>query len=539
MMRTFHKSLYPAEPSDSVLDTTVGGVLREAAAAAPDQIALVEGLPNRDLRRRWTFAQLLAEAERFGRVLRARFEVGERVALWAPNIPEWVIVEFGAALAGVVLVTVNPAYRARELKYVLEQSGASAVLFVPEHRGFSLESAIAEVCPGLRSVREVMDLEHWDALVSDSDPELALPAVAPDDPAQIQYTSGTTGFPKGALLSHRSITNNSRMVMLRGELTADDVWINPMPMFHTGGCVIPTLGTTQLGATHVLAPYFDPHLLLDLIEQERGSAMLLVPTMLIAMLEHESFPGRDLSSVRVVVSGGSTVPAELVKRVEREFGASLEIIYGQTEASPVITQIRLSDSPADKSETVGQPLPRLDVGIVDPATGDVVPVGDLGEICARGHAVMLGYFDMPDKSQETVDEEGWLHTGDLGTMDERGYFRVTGRLKDMIIRGGENIYPREIEDVLFADNDVAETAVVGIPDAKWGETVVAFIRPRQGCSMDPAQLVALCQRELAPHKTPRQWVAVTEFPLTPSGKIQKFVLRDRLLAGEYQLTETA
>ncbi|HKN91761.1 MAG TPA: AMP-binding protein [Acidimicrobiia bacterium] len=530
-------SYFPADTSEPVLDTTVGGVLRDAAAEGPDAVALVEGGPDPAVRRRWTYAELLAAAERAALALRSRFEPGEQVAIWAPNIPEWVIVEFGAALAGVTLVTVNPAYKPGEVRYVLGQSKSSGLLMVPEYRGNPMAAALESVRAELPLLREVVDLTRFDEFLASGDAFAAaggaLPEVTPDDPAQIQYTSGTTGFPKGARLAHRAITNNARLCMGRLGFGADDAWVNPMPMFHTAGCVLATLGPVQARGRIVLAPWFEPALFFNLVEQEGGSATLLVPTMLLACLEDPTFPGRDLRSLREVVSGGATVPAELVRRVEKEMGVTFDIVFGQTESGPVITLTFPTDSPEDTAGTLGSPLPQAEVSIRAVAGDEVLPLGEVGEICTRGYLVMQGYFDMPEPTAAAISPDGWLRTGDLGTMDERGYCRIAGRVKDMIIRGGENVYPREIEALLFGHPAVADAAVVGIPDERWGETVAAFVRPAGGAALDVAELFDFCREHMAAFKTPRTWVVVDQFPTTASGKIQKYVLRERLLSGEY------
>ena len=519
-------SYVAADTSSPLLETTVGGLLREAAADSPDRIALVEGVPGS--RRRWTYAELLADAERVALALAARFEKGERIALWAPNIPEWVLLEYGAALAGLVLVTVNPAFQAKELHYVLSQSKSSGIFFLPSFRGNPMQESLAQVLPQLPLLRESISLESFGDFVSTARTSTPLPDVAPGDPVQIQYTSGTTGFPKGALLHHRGITNNARFVSERLRVDADSVYVNPMPLFHTGGCVLGALGPPQRRATLVNMLQFDPGLMLALAEEEKATHLLGVPTMLIACMEHPDFAKRDLSRVHTVCSGGSTVPADLVRRIESTLGVQFSIIYGQTEASPGITLMRPDDSDEDKANTLGPALPQTEIKVIDPASGETVPYGVSGELCTRGYHVMLGYFEMPEKTAETIDAEGWLHTGDLVRMDERGYTTITGRLKDMIIRGGENIYPREIEELLFEHPKVAEVAVVGLPDAKWGEIVGAFVRDAD--PKDPvtdAELHSYCREHLAPHKTPKVWLHVEAFPLTPSGKIQKFVLREQ------------
>jgi fatty-acyl-CoA synthase len=525
------ESYYAADQSDQVRETTVGGILREAANAAADQPALIGGHPDPAERRRWSYDELLQDAERCADALLGRFETGERIAVWAPNVPEWEIVEFGAALAGMILVTVNPAYKPGELKYVLEQSGSSGIFFMPEFRGNPMEQSLHGVRAELPLLREAIAFTELEAFLSSGSGGERLPAVAPEDPVQIQYTSGTTGFPKGALLHHRGLTNNARMTLGLIGLAPGEVYVNPFPLFHTAGCGLGALGCVSHRLTHVPVLAFEPGLMLDLIEQERASALAGVATVLIALTEDPSFDRRDLSSVRAAISGGALVAPELVKRIEDRLGAPFSIIYGQTEASPVVTQGRPDDSFEDRATTVGRPLPQTEVKIVDPG-GRTLPCGDVGELCARGYLVMNGYYEMPEASGEAIDQEGWLHTGDLASMDERGHCRIEGRLKDMIIRGGENIFPREIEQRLFIHEQVADVAVVGIPDEKWGEQVCAFVRAAPGCAPEKEDLDAHVRTELAAYKAPRIWVFVEEFPMTPSGKIQKFVLRDRLTAGE-------
>jgi len=351
--------------------------------------------------------------------------------------------------------------------------------------------------------------------------------VTPDDIAQIQYTSGTTGFPKGAELHHRGLTNNARFWVERIGLRRGEVYVNPMPLFHTAGCGTGVLGAAQRRAVNVPVLAFDPALVLELIETERGVAFGGAPTMLIAMLGHPDFERRDLSSVRVAVSGGAPVPADLVQQVESRLGVRFSIVFGTTECSPLLTVVELDDSAQDRAGTLGLPLPQTEIKIADAATGDLLPVSQAGELCARGYLVMRGYHDAPEATAIAIDAEGWYHTGDVASLDDRGYLRIEGRIKDMIIRGGENIYPREIEDVLFDHPAVAEAAVVGVPDQQWGEVVAAFVRPVPGRPAPaPEELRAYCRERLAPYKTPLYWVFVDAFPMTPSGKIQKFRLRE-------------
>ena len=526
------ESHHPADQSDAVRETTVGGILREAAADSPDVTALIGGHPDPAERRRWTYAELLADSERCARALLGRFEPGERVAVWAPNIPEWEILEFGAALAGLVLVTVNPAYQPGELKYVLEQSGAAGIFLLPEFRGNRMMHSLEGVRGELPALREAISFDEFDGFLDSADPDLALPDVQPGDAVQIQYTSGTTGFPKGALLHHRGLTNNARFTFGCFDLQKGDVYVNPFPLFHTAGCGLGLLGSVSHRLTHVPVLAFEPGLMLDLAEQERAAALGGVPTVLIALTEHPSFATRDLSSVRAVLSGGALVAPNLVQQIEDRLGVRFSIVFGQTESSPTITQGRPQDTFEDRSTTVGRPLPQTEVKIVDPLDGRTVACGEVGELCTRGYHVMLGYYEMPEATAAAIDGEGWLHTGDLASMDARGHCRIEGRLKDMIIRGGENIFPREIEQRLFTHPAVGDVAVVGIPDERWGEQVCAFVRAAPGASLDRGELDAYVREELAAYKAPRIWVFVEDFPMTPSGKIQKFVLRDRLVGGD-------
>jgi fatty-acyl-CoA synthase len=360
---------------------------------------------------------------------------------------------------------------------------------------------------------------------------VSLPAVKPDDVAQIQYTSGTTGFPKGTLLTHRGLTNNGRFYARAIGAGPGDVWINPMPMFHTAGCGLVTLGALQTGGVHVMPPAFDPNLMLQLIRSERGSITLSVPTMLISMLQQLQLNQVDLPSWRLATLGGAPIPPELVRKVQRLTPARVAIGYGQTEASPYITHTLPEDDENEWLGTVGKPLPQCEIKIVNPESGQTVPLGHVGEICTRGYATMKGYFNDEEATRLALDADGWLHTGDLGSIDIKGYCRVQGRLKDMIIRGGENIYPREIEELLLSHPAIVDAAVIGVPDTTWGEIPVAFIRLGDGTRPSDDELRAFCRRHLAPYKTPRHWRFVAQFPQTASGKIQKFALRDQFLCG--------
>jgi len=459
-------SYWPADTSTPVEEKTVGDILREAAAAVPHQIALIAGMPQVADRRRCTYAQMLDESERVARALLGRFQPGERVAVWAPGLAEWVLLEFGAALAGIILVTVNPAFRPKELEYVLKQSGASGIFLVPEFRGNAMAASLEQVRPNLPMLREVILFPAWADFLASGSPQTSLPHVSPDDAAQIQYTSGATGCPKGALLHHRGIVNNARFCAQRLGVMPGEVWANPMPLFHTAGCVLGVLGAVQSRATQVPILAFEPGLVLELIESERANVICAVPTMLIAMMEHPDFGRRDLSSLRCVFSGGTLVPAQLVRRIESTLGVRFAIVFGTTECSPLLTQTRLDDLPEDKANTIGQALPQTEIKIADIATNVPVPVNTRGELCTRGYLIMKGYYNMPEATAAAIDNEGWYHTGDLGEFDAQDYLYLRGRKKNMIVlANGLNVYPEDIENIL--------TGIPGVKDA----VIISLVEP--------------------------------------------------------------
>jgi len=518
-----------------IRDITIGQLLKEVALEYPDRLALVAGVADKGDRRECTYGELYADALIAARAMAERFAPGERVAIMAPNIFEWALVEMAAAMSGVVLVTVNPSYQPEEIEYVLKQSESVGIFVLPEYRGNQMLASVEGIRAQCPVLREVIQLDRWDEfMAAGNKSDAVLPEVKPSDPVMIQYTSGTTGFPKGALLHHRGLVNNAAHMHERMGVNEGSVWLTAMPMFHTGGCGICMLGTMAKKGTQILVEMFEPGLVLELMETYRVNAMLAVPTMLIAMLEHPSFASRDLSSLTGVCSGGSTVPASLVKRFEKELGVKFVIIFGQTECSPVASMTRPDDTTEDKANTVGGPMAGVEVKIVGTDSGKTLPLHTLGEYCVRGYNVMHGYFNMPEATEKTVDQDGWLHTGDLCTMDERGYCAVEGRLKDMIIRGGENIYPREIEEQLFQHPAIAEVAVVGLPDERLGEVVGAFVRSASGESLSTDELHAYLREHLSPQKTPKHWFFIDAFPLTGSGKIQKFELRKQWEAGVYK-----
>jgi fatty-acyl-CoA synthase len=535
---------WPADTSAPVRETTIGSVLRAAAGRAPDATALIDGDLDRPDRRQWTFAELLSDAERAARALLARFSPGERVAVWAPNSAEWVILEFGAALAGLVLVTVNPAYRGDELAHVLGDSQADGVFLADRFQQQDMSAVLAEVRGRLPRLRSVVSFAEWAAFTATGAggaPERPLPEVAPSSPAQVIYTSGTTGRPKGAVLTHRGLTNNARLAFENIGVGPGDVEINPMPLFHVGGCALFTLGPVQAGAAQVLMPRFSPALELELIEAQRVTLLCGVPTMFLALLGHPDLAKRDMSALRRVITGGAVSPPALARRVEETLGVRYTVAFAQTEAGCVISMAAPDDPALDRAETMGRPLPQAEVRIASLRTGETAACGEVGEICTRGYLVMRGYLNdqAATATAAAVDGEGWLHTGDLGAMDDRGFLTIAGRLKEMIIRGGENIYPREIEEVLIAHPAVADAAVVGVPDAYYGEVVAAAVRPaapapgeehsgQRGSAGLAADLAEYCRARLAPEKVPARWLVTGAFPLTPSGKVRKDELRAQL-----------
>jgi fatty-acyl-CoA synthase len=534
--RELTESHWPAVGEGPLRRLTMQGVIAAATARCPDRIALIDGVSDGDQRRRWTYRELKCRGEQMAAALLERFEPGDHVALWAPNSLEWVLFQIGAGLAGLVLVTVNPAYRGAELDHVLRQSRARGLYFQPTYRGRNLEEIAEETAASIPAVTVLGRLDDLVARADQLAPGCALPDVAVDDIAQIQYTSGTTGAPKGAMLAHGSISASYYQTLRRAGFDEDTppTWVASMPLFHIGGAGGATIGTMTLAGTHVVLPGFDVELICRLIEAERGSVTLAVPTMLVSVLEHPALDNYDLSSLRTILTGAAPVPAELVVRVRDRLRANVVICFGQTEFSGNVSTTGIDDSPQDIASTVGVPLDHAEVKITDPVSGAIVPIGMPGEICARGHHVMAGYHRAPAETAAAIDHDGWLHFGDIGTMDDRGYLQIIGRVKDMVIRGGENIYPREVEDVLVTHPLVGDVAVVGAADPTWGEEVAAVVRVAPGVSAepDPAELFAFCRERLAGYKCPRLWFYITEFPQTPSGKIQKHRLVSMIAQGE-------
>lgn len=526
------ESFYPADRSRPILDTTVGQLLREATADVPDRTALISIAPERKPMT-WTYAQLLSDAEHAAAWLLERFQPGEHIAVWAPNLPEWVVLQHGAALAGLVLVTINPALRGDELSYALRQSRAAGVAFAAEFRGTDMAAVIDEVLPNLPEVRVAVQFTGWlEQVRSIPTAGTRFPGVAPDSPTQIQFTSGTTGSPKAAVLRHRAMVTNAEYVHTRAGSPEGAVWVSAMPLFHTAGCGLAGLGTIAKRGTLILGEVFEPGMLLAAVEEHAAHVLIGVPTMLRACLAHPQRGSFDYSSLLVILSGGDLIPAELIAACEDTFGVGFSTVYGQTELSPIVTQTSPEDAVHDNRCTAGRPLWNVDVAILAPA-GDICPVGIEGEICARGFQQMVGYLDMPEETATTIDADGWLHTGDLGSMDDRGYLTVTGRLKDLIIRGGENIYPREVERALTQHPAVSGAVVLGVPDAHWGEAVAAVIQLTDRAQAPTAgDLHTFVRQHLAPHKTPTAWYVSETLPTNAMGKLQKYRLRERIDAGE-------
>ncbi|TWH44512.1 fatty-acyl-CoA synthase [Rhodococcus rhodochrous J38] len=524
-----------------LLGDTIGDNLDRTAARFGDREALVDSAAGK----RWNYAEFVADVDALALgMLRAGIAKGDRVGIWAPNCWQWVLVQYATAKIGAILVNINPAYRSHELQYVLEQAGVRMLVSAPTFKTSDYAKMIETVrpnCPDLEDV-VLLDSPRWDeltdsgraALAEDRAPlDAAQASLSPDDPINIQYTSGTTGFPKGATLSHHNVLNNGFFVGELCHYTERDRVCIPVPLYHCFGMTMGNLACTSHGATIVLpAPGFDPAATLSAVAAEKCTSLYGVPTMFIAELADPGFENYDLSSLRTGIMAGSPCPVEVMKQVIDRMGMSeVSICYGMTETSPVSTQTRSDDSIERRVSTVGRVGPHLEVKIVDPATGLTVPRGEPGELCTRGYSVMLGYWDQPDKTAEAIDAARWMHTGDIGVMDEDGYVSVTGRIKDMVIRGGENIYPREIEEFLYTHPDILDAQVVGVPDAKYGEELMAWIRMREGAEpLDAESLRAFCTGKLAHYKIPRYVHVVDEFPMTVTGKVRKVEMRQQAIA---------
>jgi fatty-acyl-CoA synthase len=528
------ESYAKGESTPPLPEETIGDNLAATVARHPDGEALVEVATGR----RWTWREFDQAVDEVARGLVALgLAQGDRVGIWAPNCAEWTIVQYATAKIGVVLVNVNPAYRTHELAYVVNQSGMRMLISATAFKTSDYRGMIEASRRECRSLEKViyLDSDDWVDLVEAGRvvPADALAerraALRPEDPINIQYTSGTTGFPKGATLSHRNILGNGFMTTETIKLTAADRLCIPVPFYHCFGMVMANLGCTSHGATMVIpGPAFDPAATLQAVQDERCTVLYGVPTMFIAMQSLPGFSSYDLASLRSGIMAGSICPVEVMKRCINDMHMSeVSIAYGMTETSPVSCQTRVDDDLDRRTATIGRVHPHVEIKVIDPTTGRTVERGAPGEFCTRGYSVMLGYWDNPEKTAEAIDADGWMHTGDLAVMREDGYCNIVGRIKDMVIRGGENIYPREIEEFLYTHPDIEDVQVVGVPDEKYGEELCAWIRMRAGAApLDAAAVREFASGRLAAYKIPRYVLVVEEFPMTVTGKIRKVEMRE-------------
>ncbi len=516
-----------------LLGETIGDNLQRTVARVGDRPAIVschQGV-------RLTYAELDAQVDRVARGLVALgIAAGDRVGIWAPNRVEWALVQYATAKVGAILVNVNPAYRTHELEYVLRQSGCRMLVAAPAFKSSDYVAMVDEVRGGLPGLEHVVFFQtaSWEALLAGAD------AVTVDalrersatldasDPINIQYTSGTTGFPKGATLSHHNILNNGFFAGEGIALTEEDTICVPVPLYHCFGMVLGNLAAISHGACVVMpSDAFEPDAVLDAVQTERCTVLYGVPTMFIALLEHPTFAGRDLSSLRTGVMAGSPCPVAVMKQVVDRMGmAEVTIAYGMTETSPVSCQTLVDDDLEHRTGTVGRAHPHIEVRVADPLTGRTLPRGQTGEFQTRGYSVMLGYWEDEARTREAIDAARWMHTGDQAVMDPDGYLRIVGRIKDMVIRGGENVYPREIEEFLYSHPDVSDVQVVGVPDERYGEELCAWVVLRKGATTTPEDLRGFCRGTIAHYKVPRHVIACDDFPMTVTGKVQKYRLRE-------------
>ncbi len=561
---------WEAEPFGvDLIEQTLGALLDQRAAELPDKEALVYHYPELGLELRLSYRQYREQVNRVAKGLLALgIERGDHVAVWAPNVPEWIFLQLALAKIGGVIVTVNTNYRAAEVEYVLQQGNIKLLCLTEELRGNPYLESVYGIAPELKEVSDPVSqtlqtvrlpkLERvvllgkqgrpgvllFDQLlalgdaVADEALAVRQASVSAHDVAMMQYTSGTTGFPKGVMLTHHSLINQARVACTRGDLSADERYVTAMPLFHIAGSLGGTIYSMYLGCTLIPLIAFDPVKHLELFQQERGTFTFAVPTMLIAMLQQPRFAEFDLSSVRNIFTGATPVPVVLMEQVKERIGAACSIVFGMTETCGAVTQSFASDSFELKAATVGLPIPHTSIKIVDSLTGATVACGASGELWTRGFSNMKGYYNMPEKTAETLDDEGWLHSGDLATMRADGYINIIGRVKDMIIRGGENIYPAEIEAFLMRHSAVAEAQLIGLPDPFMGEEVAAFIKLKPGAATTEDELRAYCKANISRHKVPKYFRFVAAYPLTMSGKVQKFVLREQLIK-ELGLEEAA
>jgi fatty-acyl-CoA synthase len=532
------ESYATGETEPALLEETIGANLERTVAAYPDREAMVEFATGR----RWTWQELYRDVEVLARgMIAAGVEKGDRVGMWGPNSARWTLTQYAAANIGAILVNVNPAYRTHEFSYAVNQSGTKLLMAASSFKSSDYRGMVEETAPQNPTLERVVfvDTDDWDELLSggehlDADAmNRRMHALEPHEPINIQYTSGTTGYPKGATLSHHNILNNGFMVTELIGFTEKDRLCIPVPFYHCFGMVMANLGCTSHGATMVIpGPGFDPATTLDAISQERCTAVYGVPTMFIAMQNHPSFAEHDLSSLRTGIMAGSICPVEVMKRCVNDMHMEeASIAYGMTETSPVSCQTRVDDDLERRTASIGRVHPHVEIKIVDPVTGETLERGEPGEFCTRGYSVMLGYWDEPEKTAEAIDADGWMHTGDLAEMREDGYCNIVGRIKDMVIRGGENIYPREIEEFLYAHPDIEDVQVIGVPDEKYGEELCAWIKLRDGAEpLDVEQVREFCTGKLAHYKIPRYVMLVDDFPMTVTGKIRKIQMREESAA---------
>jgi fatty-acyl-CoA synthase len=528
-----------------LLTETIGANLDRTVSRFGDREALVSCAQGR----RYSYAELGAAVDELARALMAAgVRAGDRIGIWSPNCAEWTLVQYATAKVGAILVNVNPAYRTAELEYALAQSGCRMLIAAPAFKTSDYRAMVTEVSGRLTALARVVFLDgpDWDELVAQAtdvtEDELRARSAGlrPDDPINIQYTSGTTGFPKGATLTHRNILNNGYFVGEGCRYTEADRVCIPVPFYHCFGMVMGNLGATTHGCAMVIpAPSFDPEATLAACAQERCTSLYGVPTMFIAQLDHPRFAEFDLGSLRTGIMAGSPCPAEVMKRVmELMHMSEVGICYGMTETSPVSTQTAFDDPVAKRVGSVGRVHPHVEVKVIDPGTGATVPRDARGELCTRGYSVMAGYWEDAERTAETIDSDGWMHTGDLATMDDDGYVNIVGRIKDMVIRGGENVYPREVEEFLYAHPDIADVQVIGVPDQRYGEELMAWVIPRGGATLDADAVRAFCQGRIAHYKVPRYVKLVDGFPMTVTGKVQKFRMREQAIE-ELGLGESA
>ena len=525
-------ALGPTTPA--LLEETIGANLARTAARFGDREALVECASGR----RWTYAELDADVDAVARgLLAAGLQPGDRVGIWSPNCAEWVLVQYATARIGVILVNINPAYRTHELAYVLNQSGLTLLVCSAAFKTSEFPVMVEQVrgdCPALATV-VVIGQDSWADLVAGGAAvgadrlEAVAAGLSPTDPVNIQYTSGTTGFPKGATLSHRNLVNNGYLVTETIGFTEADRLVIPVPFYHCFGMVMANLGCTTHGATMIIpSAAFDPEATLRAVQAERATALYGVPTMFIAEQNLDTFADFDLSTLRTGIMAGSPCPVEVMRRCLDEMGMTeVSIAYGMTETSPVSTQTQRGDDVERRTETVGRVHPHVEIKVIDPPTQALVPRGTPGELCTRGYSVMLGYWEDPEKTAEAVDADGWMHTGDLAVMRPDGYCAIVGRIKDVVIRGGENIYPREIEEFLYSHPDIADVQVVGVPDPAYGEELCAWVKLKPGHPpVDVEAVRAFCAGRLAHYKIPRYVLVVADFPMTITGKVRKVEMRE-------------